>query len=237
MAFVALGAVGLRYKDWNKYEHPLAARTALVLVFLFGILMGVNTYRERALSRQEKKNSADIIGGLRKEIKDLRDENHTTAVQTTKSIDALKSETATHGDALEKIGKKQLEVSQQDIALKYDVSIDVIYADKKFQIFNKGNANISLWGTKLGDGPRLIENKPRMISPGGNYYLVGDQWEKDMLTRLKSDDETSGPLQLYLKDGLQREAVLDCMLWVVTKGGAITVHTQNVGVQLRPWQK
>jgi len=62
-------------------------------------------------------------------VRPLRDETHTSTTQTTQALDALTTETATHGDALEKLGKKQLEIKIQafrcaDIELEHYRSPD-----------------------------------------------------------------------------------------------------------------
>ncbi len=62
VAFAAVGIVGLLYKD--KYTHPLAARVALWMFVLFGVLMAFNTYRDRTAAQQDKKKAADAFDGV-----------------------------------------------------------------------------------------------------------------------------------------------------------------------------
>ena len=77
------------------------------------------------------------------------------------------------------IGLKQAEISnrQADISemqtaisrsladLPFVVSAEITYdqSSKRINIYNKGQTNIYLWGTKLGDGSKVVEQEPRLI--------------------------------------------------------------------------
>jgi hypothetical protein len=52
IAFVLVGVIGAFYKD--NYRRTAAKWSAVTIMVLFGFLMGVNTYRERAIRTQEQ---------------------------------------------------------------------------------------------------------------------------------------------------------------------------------------
>lgn len=65
IAFLSLGLIGLRFKDWKKYEHPYAPRAALCILFLCGILMGVNSYRDRQSRIKQQQDTAAALESIR----------------------------------------------------------------------------------------------------------------------------------------------------------------------------
>lgn len=85
IAFVLLGIIGAFYKD--KYRHTAAKWSAVTIMVVFGFMMGVNTYKDRAARAQEKidrakekdenaKSSDGIIKSVEKvsgELKDFKD--------------------------------------------------------------------------------------------------------------------------------------------------------------------
>jgi hypothetical protein len=79
IAFVLLGIIGAFYKD--KYRHTAAKWSAVTIMVVSGFLMGVNTYKDRAASAQEKIDRA-------KE----KDENAKTSDGIIKSVDKVSGE-------------------------------------------------------------------------------------------------------------------------------------------------
>ena len=85
IAFVLLGIIGAFYKD--NYRHNVAKLSAVTIMVVAGVLMGVNTYNDRAARAQDKierakdkaenakvtgdiSKSVDIVSG---ELKDFKD--------------------------------------------------------------------------------------------------------------------------------------------------------------------
>ena len=79
IAFVSLGIIGAFYKD--KYRNHAAKWAAVIMMVVFGFLMGLNTYRDRAVRAQEKADRA------REKI-----ENAKTSDSIIKSVDHISGE-------------------------------------------------------------------------------------------------------------------------------------------------
>jgi hypothetical protein len=192
IAFVALGAVGLRYKDWNKYEHPVAARCALALLFAFGFLMGLNTWREKLAGREEKKKNNEAIATLTGTVNVTRTDVASNAERTGKSLQALSRDLSDFKDTVradELRGKISAMTSdvEQTRALLYkqefvrSVTLNVAPqgciapADLK----TRSSVDVPLWADKLPDLFKNLAGRPPepdetgVISP---YVRYGGLW-------------------------------------------------------------
>lgn len=151
-------------------------------------------------------------------------------------VESLRLTIAQRDGELVAINREQLDASRKDLSLKYVISVDVIYDNMQFQIYNRGLTDISLWGIKVNGGPQLIEKEPRMLSHGGfNYYILAPQFEKETLSSIGPNGVAMVPLELYVKDVLQRKHIVKCILRLVSRDGKLTVHTQNTGVVMQDW--
>ena len=77
---------------------------------------------------------------------------------------------------------------------------------KAADIYNKGQSNIYLWGTKLGDGPQVLEKAPVLITPGGFYYILAASHEADTLAKIPKDGEARGDFLSYVTNQKWHEA-------------------------------
>jgi hypothetical protein len=192
IAFVALGAVGLRYKDWNKYEHPVAARCALALLFAFGFLMGLNTWREKLAGREEKKKNNEAIATLTGTVNVTRTDVASNAERTGKSLQALSRDLSDFKDTVradELRGKISAMTSdvEQTRALLYkqefvrSVTLNVAPqgciapADLK----TRSSVDVPLWADKLPDLFKNLAGRPPEPDETGVislYVRYGGLW-------------------------------------------------------------
>jgi hypothetical protein len=137
------------------------------------------------------------------------------------------------------ISEKQAEISKSLLDIPFLMSAEVTYdsALKRFNIFNRGQTNIYLWGTKLGDGPRSVESEPRLITPnGGFYFLRADEWEKKILAALPTNRETRGNLELFLTNQAATKYVVTVLVIVrVPAAGQISVDSQTTSIKPNQW--
>jgi hypothetical protein len=184
----------------------------------------LQSFRNAAVQKEATADSADL--------KTMIENEREIHKQETES---LRDTIAERERELAQINQEQLSVSRDELKLKYVISVEITYSDGRFNISNKGKTDISLWGTRVGDGPQVITALPRMISPGGSYYLIADQLEKNALMTLGPNGETTGPFEVYIKDALQRKYVVKCILVLVSSNGNLSVHTQNTGAIRQDW--
>jgi hypothetical protein len=77
------------------------------------------------------------------------------------------------------IGVKQNNINENLLNLNYFPSVEVAYTpeNKRIQIYNKGNSNVWLWGTKYMNTKPNIKDKPVLITPNGSYHILAEKFE------------------------------------------------------------
>jgi hypothetical protein len=139
-------------------------------------------------------------------------------------------------DSLTNISREQLEVSRRELALKYKVSANFFHNGGRFELHNRGQTDITYWGNKWGDLAADIFKEPRLIPPGQLYFFpTDDEWEKMRLSKMGTNAELTEPLQVYLKDALQREWVMEGLIISISKDSKLTTNVQIKSVTMRRW--
>ena len=149
------------------------------------------------------------------------------------------------------IGLKQAEISnrQADISetqtainrsladLPFVVSAEITFDQhaKRLNIINKGQTNIYLWGTKFGDDPKVVEQEPRLITPGGFYYLLAESLEGDLRKALGKQPEVKGLFIIYLTSQNDVKYTVSTVLLGKLSGDQIAVHTQTTSIRPEVW--
>ncbi len=135
------------------------------------------------------------------------------------------------------ISNRQTEISESLAKLPYIVSVEIIYnADtKKLNIYNKGQTNIYLWGTKLGDESQNVEEEPRLITPGGFYYLLADTLESNLLKSIGENGEAKEVLEIYITNLNATKYVISTIIFAKTMKGQLTIHTQTTPIKPQEW--
>ena len=132
------------------------------------------------------------------------------------------------------IGFKQNEINQNLLDLHYALSIEVTYQDGRIIIYNKGQSNIFLWGDKIGEKPS-IEQRPRLITPAGSYYLLTAELEQKARPALGNNGKAEIPFEIYITDEKQRKFVVNCQFYLITLSGVFSIHTQTLGISQGTW--
>jgi hypothetical protein len=137
------------------------------------------------------------------------------------------------------ISEKQAAISQSLLDIPFLISVEVVYDPvlKRFNILNKGQTNVFLWGTKLGDGPVSMENEPRLISVGGFYYLLAPAVESDVLKAHPHNGEMRGKLDLYLTSQNDTKYLVSTIIFAKVSGGKCAIHTQTTSIKPREWER
>jgi hypothetical protein len=135
------------------------------------------------------------------------------------------------------ISKKQSDISEALLDLQYAVSVEVAYdpATKHLNITNKGQCNVYLWGDKLGEADKTVEQQPRLITPGGLYYIIADGFESLLLTRIGQNGETSAPFEVYLTSQRGSRYVVHVLLFIQIKNGIVSIHPQTTAIEKTNW--
>jgi hypothetical protein len=135
------------------------------------------------------------------------------------------------------ISAKQTEISKALLDIPFTVSVEVTYdaGTKRFNIFNKGQTNLFLWGTRLGDSPRSMDKEPRLIAPGGSYYLLAQSIESDTIAKVGQSGELRGNLEIYVTSQNSTKYVVTTIVFAEVIAGTCTIHTQTTSIKPEEW--
>lgn len=140
-------------------------------------------------------------------------------------------------DRQTEISIKQTEISKALLDIPFTVSVDVVYepGSKRLNIYNKGQTNLYLWGSKLGTGAQVLEKEPRLITPGGSYYLLAESIESDTLAKIPQNGELRGNLDLYLTSQNATKYIVTTIIFAKVVSGKCTIHTQTTSIKPQEW--
>lgn len=135
------------------------------------------------------------------------------------------------------ISARQTEISKDLAELPYIVSVEVTYekSKKQLNIHNKGQTNLYLWGTKLGDGRKSVEEEPRLIAPTGFYYLLADSLESETFRSIGSEVEMRRILELYVTSLSAAKYVISTIIFAKINNGIVSIHTQTTSIKQQDW--
>lgn len=79
--------------------------------------------------------------------------------------------------ALQETSKQMNEAVQKELAVSYEVSLNVKYdiTTDRIIITNEGRTSVALWGSKVGNGGTVMEKTPRTLTPGVPYSIPGPE--------------------------------------------------------------
>ncbi|HXZ11439.1 MAG TPA: hypothetical protein VEG64_03515 [Candidatus Sulfotelmatobacter sp.] len=128
---------------------------------------------------------------------------------------------------------------QRQLALYYDVSVNVVYEqDTKDLLFsNNGRTNVSLWGVMIERGGYLPGNEGRTIPPGGSYKIELPQILDLMNSRFPKPAEGFIAFEVYLKNEKNEEFVLHGYFAMHWKNDVGKVGTQTASIMPERWSK
>ncbi len=135
------------------------------------------------------------------------------------------------------ISEMQTTISRSLADLPFVVSTDVTYdqSTKRINIYNKGQTNIYLWGTKVGSGSKVMETDPRLITPSGSYYLLAESVESDLSKALDGQSEVKGLLTIYLTSQNDIKYIVSTVVLGKLSDNQLTIHTQTTSIRPEAW--
>lgn len=135
------------------------------------------------------------------------------------------------------ISETQTAISRSLADLPFVVSAEITYDQnsKRINIYNKGQTNIYLWGTKLGEGPKVMEQESRLITPGGSYYLLAESLEGDLRKALGKQSEVKGLLIIYLTSQNDVKYTVSTIILGKLSGDKLSIHSQTTSIRPQAW--
>lgn len=133
------------------------------------------------------------------------------------------------------VGMKQYQINKQLVELQHQPSVEVAVADEQLQVLNKGTSSIWLWGTDLEHSQKSIEEKPRLITPSGFYYIPIERLKRSSLERIGPNGEEHLSLSIFIKTTDDRKYVIRNNVFCKAQEGNVSVHSQTIAVDNEEW--
>jgi len=147
-----------------------------------------------------------------------------TISSLNQQIGSLERELTAQGKNVEAIKGS----ARRELGLNYVPSVDLMWQNTEFDVTNHGKTNLYLWGDKLNDGPKSVD-QPRLITPNGSYHIYGEQLEKEILAKVGDGQERKIPFEIYISGEDKKKHILKYLLWIRVKNGKVKIDTQNLG--------
>lgn len=106
----------------------------------------------------------------------------------------------------------------------------------QINLYNKGEKDIYMWGTKFDNEVPSIEAQSRTIPKEGFYYLLTDKLEGVTRQIIGANGEKLFPFEVYLADTFNHHYTAKFNLLIKFKEGVMSVHTQQLGVVEENWK-
>jgi hypothetical protein len=111
-------------------------------------------------------------------------------------------------------------------------SVTLVPGAGQLVLYNKGDADLQLWGDKLEGFPPDIDEKARIITSGGFYSFSTDRLRAVLPPTVDHEHGKLVPFEVYLSDVKGRNYVAKFYLSVKMTSGNMTIHTQQLGLRL-----
>ena len=168
-----------------------------------------------------------------------RDEANASALeqQVLTNLQTSSAATVSTLQTLQKTTEDMNKSIQVEVGLNYDVAVEITFDDPSKRIYatNKGRTNIFLWGAKTDTQKAVIENKGRMIAPGGTYAIAGEALYAEIQQKLPKGLDKTLPFVLFVKNENGNEFLIEAQLFCIWHNDVLTIHTQTLSVKRGKW--
>jgi hypothetical protein len=202
---------------------------AALAIWIFGFhvpLQGEKHVAEKSEQPQPPKSSPKPeVSRSRKHP--LTDNSHTASAKVRDTHETASS--SIDGSEIKRTG----ELSRVHM-IGVDPSLDVLFdaggpgRSAAVNFINHGWANMYLWGDKLDDGPKSLDD-PRTITPSGSYHIWADKVAEEIKSKIGSKGELKVSFHVYVSTEDGRKHILKYLLWATIRDGVFRIETQNLG--------
>ena len=131
---------------------------------------------------------------------------------------------------------RAFEIRRQELEYKYAISLDVIYYNKRLEIYNSGKTNLFFYGSQFNGWPREM-GEPFIISPEMPYYHLTDLFENELVRIFGRNWRGSRTFTVFIKDTIQREHTAKFVFRITITDGQVTIGVQNSSILRSNWSK
>ena len=129
--------------------------------------------------------------------------------QVLTNLQTSSSATASTLTELQATSKQMNEAVQNELAVAYEVSLNVKFDITSDQIIitNEGRTRVSLWGSKVGKSSIVMEKVPRTLTPGVPYLITGHEVTTGLTGVVPKGGFPPVPFVMFIKNEREEEFV------------------------------
>lgn len=208
--------------ETRRRRVDLAIEGLIVLLIGVEIVLGIQT------GHQQTKDAAAQVAA-QQSIQTVLSQMEITSAATAKTMTTLEATTETMSGSL-----------QKQVALFYDVQVNVIYDEntKSLIVMNNGRTNISLWSQRVGDegDPILTYKKPDIVPPVGTYGIPLGDALKTLAAAMPKGQTHAYSFTFWVKNERQDKFTVNGDLIAAWHGETLSFNIPNVNL-VPGWNK
>ena len=135
------------------------------------------------------------------------------------------------------IGFKQNDISQQLLDIQYIPSVAFAVEGNQFRIYSKSKENIWLYGTQTEGLKKNFQEEPRLITPGGYYYIPVEPFKAFIKQQVGNDGEKRIRINLFIQTAHERRYTIRNVLYCAVISGKVEINPQTIGMTLGNWKE
>jgi len=152
-----------------------------------------------------------------------------------------RSSAATAGTlvALEETSKQMNEAVQTELAVSYEVSLNVKYdiTSDRIIITNEGRTSVALWGSKVGKSGIVMEKGARTLTPGVPYLITGHEVTAGLTGVVPKGGFPPVPFVMFVKNERGEEFVARYEFVELMKMGPVQIQPIMISITPFNWSR
>lgn len=131
-----------------------------------------------------------------------------------------------------------IRLSKEALNLNYLPSIDVQYdaTKEQIQIYNRGETNLYIAGSRFNDEMPSIDGEERLITPGGfPYHFAGQSLNQVLAVLLADKRDIFVPFELLLRDIRGEKYISKNFFYVFRKNRQMGIDVQTTLITRSSW--
>jgi hypothetical protein len=155
------------------------------------------------------------------------------------NLEASSAATAGTLTALQETSKQMNEAVQKELAVSYEVSLNVKFDITSDQIIitNEGRTSVALWGSKVGKSGIVMEKGPRTLTPGVPYLITGREVTAGLTGVIPKGGFPPVPFVMFVKNERGEEFVARYEFVGMTMLGPMQIQPIMVSITPLEWSK
>jgi len=155
------------------------------------------------------------------------------------NLQASSAGTASTLITLQETSKQMNEAVQKELAVAYEVSLNVKYdiTSDRIIITNEGRTSVALWGSKVGKSGIVMEKTARTLTPGVPYSIPGPEVSAGLSGVLPPGGFRPVPFVMFVKNERGEEFVARYEFVALTRVGPLQIQPIMVSITQFKWSK